>query len=414
MRKSPAPEAKQSGLERSLIVLFAVACGLSVANLYYAQTVLGSIAKTFHSGSATVGLTVTLAQVGYALGLALLVPIGDIVARRKLVPVVLLICAVGLVASAAAPSVGVLVAVAALVGLGSVAAQLLVPMAASLSLDHERGRVVGTVMSGLLMGILLARTVSGFIAELSSWRVVYVAAAVMMVALSLVLFRKLPDERQRPPVTYGELLRTTVTFFFSEPFLRMRALFGALAFCVFSVFWTTMAFLLSGAPYHYNDLTIGLFGLVGAAGALCANFAGRWADRRSTKATTLVFSVLVAVSFLPIWLGRTNLTMLIVGIVVLDIGIQGLQVTNQSLIYRLAPHLRSRINSAYMVCYFVGGAIGSTVGSLVYAHDKWAGVSALGAALGVVATLIATADSLSKKPHPSPTTTAPAVVPAKP
>ena len=168
MSESVVTTETKTGVRRGLILLFAVACGLSVANLYYAQTVLGSIAKTFHSGSATVGLTVTLAQVGYALGLAFLVPVGDIVARRKLVPAVLLLCAIGLVASAVAPNVGVLVAVAALVGLGSVAAQLLVPMAASLSLDHERGRVVGTVMSGLLMGILLARTISGIIAQLSS------------------------------------------------------------------------------------------------------------------------------------------------------------------------------------------------------------------------------------------------------
>jgi predicted MFS family arabinose efflux permease len=402
MAESVAITERKTGLRKGLILLFAVACGLSVANLYYAQTVLGSIAKTFHSGSATVGLTITLAQVGYALGLALLVPVGDIIARRKLVPVVLLLCAVGLVASAVAPNVAVLVAVAALVGVGSVAAQLLVPMAASLSLDHERGRVVGTVMSGLLLGILLARTISGIIAQLSSWRVVYVAAAIMMVALSLLLWRQLPDEAERPRVRYGTLLRSTVTFFMNEPFLRVRSLFGALAFCVFSIFWTTMAFLLSGAPYHYNDLTIGLFGLVGAAGALCANFAGRWADRRWTKPTTLVFAALLPVSFLPLWIGRHNLGMLIIGIILLDIGVQGLHVTNQSLIYRLAPHARSRINSAYMVCYFVGGALGSYVGSLVYEHSHWAGVSILGAAVGLVATLLAIADSVSKNEHPSP------------
>jgi predicted MFS family arabinose efflux permease len=402
MSQSAAATIEKTGLRRGLILLFAVACGLSVANLYYAQTVLGGISKSFHAGSSTVGLTVTLAQVGYAIGLALLVPVGDIVARRKLVPVVLLLCGVGLVGSALAPNIGSLVAFAALVGLGSVAAQLLVPMAASLSLDHERGRVVGTVMSGLLLGILLARTVSGIIAEFSSWRVVYVAAAIMMAVLSLVLWRQLPPERERPHVTYGALLPSTVSFFMAEPFLRRRSLFGALGFCVFSIFWTTMAFLLSRAPYHYNDLTIGLFGLVGAAGALCANFAGRWADRRWTKPTTLAFSLLLPISFLPLWLGRDSLAMLILGIVLLDIGVQGLQVTNQSLIYRLAPHARSRISSAYMVCYFVGGAIGSYVGSFVYGHDGWSGVSVLGASVGAIAGLLAVADSLSKKTHPSP------------
>jgi predicted MFS family arabinose efflux permease len=175
----------------------------------------------------------------------------------------------------------------------------------------------------------------------------------------------------------------------------------------FSVFWTTMAFLLSGAPYHYNDLTIGLFGLIGAAGALCANFAGRWADRRWTKSTTLVFAALMAVSFLALWWGRHSLAMIFVGILLLDIGAQGLHVTNQSLIYRLAPYARSRINSAYMVCYFLGGALGSWIGSMTYEHFHWTGVCVLGAAIGIVATGLAVIDSLSKTPHPSPSGSSP-------
>jgi predicted MFS family arabinose efflux permease len=354
-----------------------------------------------------VGLIITLAQIGYAIGLAFILPLGDIYPRRWLVPSVLLITVAGLVVSAFAPNVSVLVAVAFVVGLGSVAAQLLVPMAASLSSDHERGRVVGMVMSGLLLGILLARSVSGVIAQLSSWRVVYVIAALMTFTFAVVLQRLLPHEVERPRVRYTALLSSAVHYFVTESLLRRRGLYGGLAFAAFSVFWTTMAFLLSGAPYHYNDLTIGLFGLVGAAGALCANFAGRWADRRWTKPTTLVFAVMMAISFLTLWWGRHNLAMLIVGIIVLDIGVQGTQVTNQSLIYRLAPHARSRINSAYMVCYFVGGALGSWIGSMTYEHFHWAGVCVLGAAIGIVATVLAVIDSLSKTPHPSPTGSAP-------
>ncbi|MHB8191609.1 MAG: MFS transporter [Ferrimicrobium sp.] len=388
-------------LSRGLVALFAVACGLSAANLYYAQPVLGSIAKSFGASSATVGLVVTFAQIGYALGLAFLVPLGDIVARRWLVPSVLIVTAAGLVVSASAPNVDVLIASALLVGVGSVAAQLLVPMAASLSNDHDRGRTVGTVMSGLLLGILLARTVSGLIAEFSSWRVVYFAAAIMILVLSLVLQHRLPEEVKRPRIGYRTLLRSTVTYFMTESLLRRRSLFGALGFGAFSVFWTTMAFLLSGAPYHYNDLTIGMFGLLGAAGAFCANFAGRWADRRWTKSTSLVFAAFMALSFAPLWWGRHSLTMLIVGILLLDVGVQGLQVTNQSLIYRLAPHARSRINSAYMVCFFIGGAVGSSIGSLVYEEYQWSGLCVLGAAVGLVATIIAVVDSLNKTPHPS-------------
>ncbi len=263
---------RRSGISRALVVLFAVSCGVSVANLYYAQPVLDDIAKSFGTSSGTTGLVVTFAQIGYALGLALLVPLGDLVTRRWLVPLVLTVTAVGLVVSASAPDIGVLIAVGLVVGAGSVAAQVLVPMAASLADEEHRGHVVGMVMSGLLMGILLARTVSGVVAQASSWRVVYLMAAGMTAVLAVVLFRRLPGEDVRPRIAYGTLLRSAARLLATESLLRRRALFGALGFAAFSVFWTTMAFLLAGAPYHYDDLTIGLFGLVGASGALCANF----------------------------------------------------------------------------------------------------------------------------------------------
>jgi predicted MFS family arabinose efflux permease len=354
------------------------------------------VARSFGASSGTAGLIVTFSQIGYAAGLALLVPLGDLLARRRLLPVLLAVTAVALVISAGAPGIGVLVAAALLVGAGSVAAQLLVPMAASLAGPERRGQVVGTVMSGLLLGILLARTVSGIVAEAASWRVVYVMAAGMMAVLAVVLARLLPDERARPRIGYATLLRSALRLLATERLLQRRIVFGALGFAAFSVFWTTMAFLLSGAPYHYDDLTIGLFGLVGAGGALCANFAGRWADRGWTRATTLVFAGLVAVSFAPLWWGRHDLTMLIVGILLLDVGVQGLQVTNQSLIYRLAPEARSRVNSAYMVCYFAGGAIGSAVGSSVYETHRWAGVCVVGAVIGVVATVAAVVDGIRR------------------
>jgi predicted MFS family arabinose efflux permease len=379
-----------------LVLLFAAACGLSVANLYYAQPILDGIAKTFVTSSGTAGLVVTLAQIGYAVGLVLLVPVGDLVSRRRFIPVILVFCAGGLVASALAPSIGVLISVALIVGAGSVMAQVLVPMAASLASDDRRGQVVGTVMSGLLLGILLARTVSGVVAELSSWRVVYAMAAVLMVVLALILGRLLPEEGERPRIGYGTLLRTTARLLFTEPILRRRAWFGSLGFAAFSVFWTTMAFLLSGAPFHYGDLTIGLFGLVGAGGALCATFAGRWADQKSTKVSTLAFTVCIAISFLPLWYGRHNLFMLIVGILVLDIGVQGLQVTNQSMIYQLGNSVRSRVTSAYMVCYFAGGAIGSALGASLYDSHRWAGVCVFGAVIGIVATASAVIDAVRR------------------
>lgn len=398
----PSKPAAPRGIGRGLTLLLAVACGVAVADLYYAQPLLSTIAVGLGVGSGTAGLVVTLSQIGYAAGLALLVPAGDMLDRRRLVPAVLLLTAVALAASAAAPTVGVLIGLAALVGVGSVAAQILVPLAASLANDDERGRVVGTVMSGLLLGILLARTGSGLVAGASSWRVVYVAAAVLVVVLAGVLWRALPDEQPRARPSYPSLLRSTVSLWLSEPLLRRRSLLGGLGFAAFSVFWTTMAFLLAGAPYHYSDTVIGLFGLVGAAGALCANAAGRLADRGYEAPATLGFAAAIAVSFLPIWIGRHSLVALIVGIAVLDVGVQGLQVTNQSVIYRMAPEARSRINASYMVCYFVGGAVGSAVAGALYASSGWAAVCLAGVVVGVVAVAVSLATGVRRRlPVPS-------------
>jgi predicted MFS family arabinose efflux permease len=380
-----------------MVLLFAMATGLSVANLYYAQPILGTIASDFHSGSGTAGLIVTLSQAGYAVGLALLVPLGDLVVRRRLVPAVLAISTVGLVLSAIAPSVMMLIGVALLVGVGSVAAQILVPMAASMAKAGEQGRVVGTVMSGLLLGILLARTASGIVAGVSSWRVVYTAAAVLTAVLAIVLSRVLPDETPQTSVSYGTLLKTSARLLLTNRTLAFRSLLGALAFAAFSVFWTTMAFLLAGAPYHYSDLVIGLFGLVGAGGALCANFAGRWADRGLTTITTVVFAVCTTGSFALLWLGRDNLVLLIVGIVVLDIGVQGIQVTNQSVIYKLGQ-ARSRVNAGYMVSYFIGGALGSALGGAVHDSHGWVGVCVLGAAIGAAILVFAAISAARRGP----------------
>jgi predicted MFS family arabinose efflux permease len=374
-------EKPATGLSRFMVLLFAVACGLSAANLYYAQPVLDTIAKGFGTSSATAGLIVSFSQIGYAAGLALLVPVGDLVSRRRLIPLIMTVTAASLVVAAVSPDIGLLIGVALIVGAGSVAAQILVPMAASLASDERRGQVVGTVMSGLLLGILLARTISGIVAGVSSWRVVYVMAAVLTIAMAVVLGRNLPPEGDRPRISYGTLLSTTVKLLVTESLLRRRAVFGALGFAAFSVFWTTMAFILAGAPYHYGDITIGLFGLVGAAGALCANFAGRWADQGLTKATTLAFAVCV-------------------GILVLDVGVQGLQVTNQSMIYRLAPEARSRVTSAYMVCYFAGGAIGSALGGSLYGSHGWAGACVLGAVIGIAATVAALIDAVRRMAVP--------------
>jgi predicted MFS family arabinose efflux permease len=396
-----------SGISRGLVLLLAVACGTSVANLYYAQPLLHTIAVAFHSGSGTAGLIVTGCQISYAVGLALLVPLGDLVARKRLVPAVLGVTVVGLVLSACAGGLAELIVAALFVGLGSVAAQMLVALAASLANEESRGRVVGSVMSGLLLGILLARTLSGLVAGLAGWRTVYWVAAALVLLLAIVLGWRLPDEPVRPKATYGGLLASVAHFLATSRTLRQRGLYGALAFAAFSVFWTTMAFVLAGPPFRYSETVIGLFGLAGAAGAICANVAGRLADRGKARGLTLLFNVLVLASFGLLYLGRDSLTWMIVGIVVLDLGVQGLQLTNQHVIYGLAPTARSRVNAAYMVCYFTGGALGSATAGVVYDHWHWAGICVLGAAIGVLALVPAALFAPSEQARAGEATTSP-------
>jgi len=374
-----------AGIGRGLVALLALACGVSVANIYYAQPVLHRIAVDLGVGSDAAGLVVTGSQVGYAAGLALLVPVGDVVARRRLVPLVLVLTALALVGMALAPALSVLVAFAAVVGLGSVAAQILVPLAAGLATESERGRVVGVVMSGLLLGILLARTLAGAVAEVAGWRGVFVVAAVLVGLLVLLLARALPADAPRPRVAYGRLLASVAAILAREPLVRRRAVLGGLNMAAFSVFWTTVAFVLSAPPFAYGEAVIGLFGLLGAAGALAAMWAGRLADRGLTAHTTAAFALMIVAAFGMVLLGAHSLAWMVAGVLVLDLGVQGLQVTNQSLIYRGAGTARSRVTSAYMVVYFAGGALGSAGGAAVYARAGWDGTCALGAALGAAA-----------------------------
>jgi len=260
----------------------------------------------------------------------------------------------------------------------------MIPFAADLAQPERRGRVVARIMTGLLLGILLARTVSGLVAQLAGWRAIYWFSAALMVAFAAVLWRALPTEGPRPHRSYWSLVGSSLRLLVDEPVLRRRAWHGACAFACFSVLWTTAAFLLSGAPYHYSSAVIGLFGLVGAGGILAANMAGKLADSDRSTGATLVAGVLLTGAFGILWFGHSSLAALIVGIVVLDVGTQGMQITNQAIIYALRPDARSRINSAYMVCYFIGGAAGSLGAGVVYGSHGWSGVCLLGAGFGAL------------------------------
>ncbi|WP_189091152.1 MFS transporter [Deinococcus ruber] len=368
----------------ALTAVFAVSVGLIVANLYYAQPLLPEIAHTYGVDVGTAARLVTWTQAGYAAGLALIVPLGDMLDRRTLTLWLLLLSIGALIAVAVAPTFLPFALASVLLGLSSVGAQVLVPFAASLAPDATRGKTVGTVMSGLLMGILLARTVSGAVSGALGWRAVYLMAAGALALLGAVLWRQLPRV-QRPAggLTYSQLLASVLHLVRTEPLLRRRSLYGLLGFAAFSVFWTSLAFLLAGPPYFYHEAAAGLFGLVGAVGALAASWAGRRADAGHSRATTGLMALIIAASFGLIWAGATSLAALIVGVALMDLGVQGLHITNQSEIYRLSQEARSRLTTVYLTSYFLGGVLGSALGSVAYVRFGWAGVCVLGAGFGL-------------------------------
>ena len=374
-------------IDRSIVLVMAVATGVAVASNYYAQPLLPVMRQDLHLSSTVAGLIVTVAQIGYAAGLLFLLPLGDLLERRRLVVALSALSAVALVVLGLSPNGSVLLPAAFVVGALSELAQVLVPFSASLAHDDERGQVVGLVMSGLLMGILLARTVAGALAQAGDWRVVYLVAAGLMAVQALVLRVRLPSYREQTRHNYLTLLRSVGQLLRDEPLLRLRSLYGLLSFGTFSVLWTTLAFLLHDR-YHLSSLVIGLFGLVGAAGALAATLAGRLSDQGHEQTSTGVGAACLAGSWLLLWVGHDHMSALVAGIVLLDVGVQGVHITNQGAIYRLRPDARSRLTAAYMFLYFVGGAIGSAVSAAVYSGHGWSGVSVVGEAFGAAALLV--------------------------
>ncbi|MFE6099860.1 MFS transporter [Streptomyces laurentii] len=369
-------------LSRGVVLLFAVACAAAVANVYFSQPLLVTMGHDLAMSPALVGGVVTLTQVGYGLGLFFLVPLGDLADRRRLVVAQLLVLVVALAVVAAARTAAVLLAGMAAVGLLAVVTQTLVAYAASLAPPGERGRVVGLVTSGVVVGILLARTVSGLLADLAGWRSVYLASAVLTALLALVLFRVLPSRAvmSPEPLRYGRLLRSTVTLFARERLLRLRALFGLLVFAAFSTLWSSVALPLSEAPYFLSHSAIGALGLIGVVGALAATAAGRLNDRGLSRRTTGVALALLVVSWLPLSLTRGSLVALVVGVILLDLAVQAVHVTNQTLIYALHPDAGSRLIGGYMVFYSIGSATGALAATSLYAAAGWGAVCVLGAA----------------------------------
>ncbi|WP_438804191.1 MFS transporter [Paenibacillus oleatilyticus] len=375
-------------MSRSAALLFAIACGLAVANVYYAQPLLDAMASELGIDRAAVGVVITATQICYALGLLLLVPLGDLVNRRKLIVGQMLLSVLALIVVGTASTAAVLLAGMGLVGLLAVVTQALVAYASTLAAPAERGRVVGLVTSGVVIGILLARTVAGTLTDLAGWRSVYFVSAGLTVLMAGLLFRVLPrEDHGKVPMTYPQLLRSVFALFVQEPVLRIRGILAMLIFASFSVLWTSLVLPLSSPPLSLSHTVIGSFGLVGVAGALAAARAGRLADRGFGQRTTGIALTLLLVSWLPISLTERSLWALIAGVVLLDLAVQAVHVTNQGMIYNVRPEARSRLAGAYMIFYSIGSAVGSISSTLMYARAGWTGVCLLGAAISGLALL---------------------------
>ncbi len=370
-------------MARGLLLLLAITGGAAVGNLYWAQPLLDLIARDLHASTGAAGWLVTATQLGYALGVLLIVPLGDLVNRRRLIPTMLLLSAVALTACALAPTFTALLGTVAVLGITTVSGQIIVPLAGDLADDTDRGRVVGIVTSGILTGILVSRSVSGLVAGAAGWRVIYAAAAVVVTVLAVLLATRIPRMPPRPRIGYGSLLRSIGQVVAGQRTVRWSLVLGATQFGLFTMFWTALTFYLSSAPYHYSVTVIGLFGLFGLAGALAAQRAGRLHDRGWSVPATGAGWALVLVSFALAGFARSSLVVLVVAIVLLDIAIQSLNILNSTRLFAVAAGARSRVNTASVAANFVTGAIGSAAAGLLWSAGGWRAVTWTGMVMSV-------------------------------
>ncbi|EJM65692.1 arabinose efflux permease family protein [Pseudomonas sp. GM49] len=378
-----------SGLSPSLTLLFSVTCALAVANVYFAQPLLDSMAQSLGVASSMIGFVVTATQVGYALGLLFIVPLGDLVNRKGLILTQVLLSAIALAGVGAAQQWLTLLGAMIAVGLLAVMVQVLVAYTAVLATPSQRGQAVGTVTSGIVLGILLARFTSGLIADLAGWRAVYFVSSGLMLTLAAVFWKVLPSAvTPRSRYTYPALIRSLFTLFMTEPVLRIRGLLALLIFAAFSVLWTSMVLPLSAPPLSLSHTVIGMFGLAGVAGALAARRSGYWADQGLGQRVTGISLAILTLSWLPISFAETSLIALVCAVVLLDFAVQAVHVTNQSLIFAARPDAQSRMVGAYMCFYSVGSALGAAAATQVYALWGWMAVSLLGALISATALVL--------------------------
>lgn len=379
---------EEKRISSGMVFLLAVACGLIVANLYYAQTLVGQISASTGLSSAAAGIIVTITQIGYVAGLLFIVPVSDLIENRRLATVSLAVLVVALLAATFAPNAPVFLAASLLIGLSSVVAQILVPFATYLASEEQRGRVVGNVMSGLLLGIMFARPVASFIASVWRWQAVFAMSAVLIAVLAILLARFLPQRRPAASTSYRELIVSLGKLFKDTPILRRRAFYQASLFGAFSLFWTAIPMQLTDR-FGMSQQGIALFALAGVGGAVAAPIAGRLADKGWTRPLTGLAMAIAAVSFMMTYLlqknSTTDLILLVIAAILLDMAVSGNLVLGQRAIYSLGSEARGRLNGLFMSIFFVGGAIGSFLGGWSYASGGWNAASWIGAALPLIA-----------------------------
>jgi len=386
MTTAPAHK-KHPELTPLTLWIMTIATGLVVANLYYNQPLLEDIARTFHVSKGKAGQISIFTQIGYATGMFFLAPLADMVKRKRLMVIVFAFIVLSLLITALAPSINILIFASFLLGASSMIPQLLVPMAAHLAKPEERGRKIGVIMGGLLIGILLSRTISGYIGEYFGWRAVFYTASVIMLVMWLMIGLFLPEVEPDYKGSYKKLMASLIDIVKQEPKLRLAALRGALCFACFSAFWTTIVFLLK-QNFNMGSGVAGEFGLVGAFGAIAAGLMGRLSDKMDAYKLSGITLLLILISFIIFIFSGHSIAGLVIGVIILDMGVQATHISNQSIIFTLKPEARNRINTIYMVSYFIGGSIGTFFATQLWNSYQWNGVCVTGMIISVITLII--------------------------
>jgi predicted MFS family arabinose efflux permease len=373
-----------AGLSPSLKYLTTIGCGVVVANLYYCQPLLGALSRAFHASEESASVINICSQLGYGIGLFFIVPLGDMVERRRMLCWMHLLAALSLLGAALSPTISWMFFFSICIGVTSTACQIFIPLAAHLASDEERGKVLGTIMGGLLTGILLSRTLSGFVAQYLGWRSIYFISTAFMLVMTALVWKHIPGERPAFQGNYRQLMRSLLQLFREQPVIRESAWIGACLFGAISAFWATMAFYLEKPPFGYSLSLIGLFGIIGAGGALISPYVGKVTDTHGPFKPMRWGVIMMLIGYLVLYKGEYSIFLVIAGIILIDMGMQSTHIPNLSRNYALLPEARTRLNTLYMTSFFIGGTLGSSIGSIAWNIGEWNGVCTAGLVMAVL------------------------------